>query len=146
MVFGCAQGGKIVSLCAAPVASGSKQTRLRYLSGSPQKLDLEITQAAHPEAFTAGVAALAGGGIDYVRVRNGDYAYVVYTGQTSSWSQDGWIVETRNAAVSHHICKQVATGEQVWGPVYSAKLPQASDGTTFRPPDWTGASPPRHVR
>ncbi len=146
VVFGCRQGGKTVSLCAAPIARSSKQTQLRYVFGSPQKIELEIDQSSHPSAFTSGVSGLAGGGIDFVRVENGDYSYVVYTGETPGWAQDGWIVEQHGTAVSHHICKRVATGQQVWAPVYAAKLSSSRDNVTFAPPDWVGASPPHHGR
>lgn len=142
VVFGCAQGHKVVSLCAAPAATGGGRTQLRYVYGTQSKIELEIPQATHPGAFTSGVAGLSGGGIDFVRVRNGDFAYVVYTGMTPGWSQDGWIVETRGSPVSHHICKRVATGENVWGSVYAAKLAIAPDSATFRPPEWVGAAPP----
>lgn len=142
VVFGCAQGRKLVSLCAALAASG--RTQLRYVYGTKAKLDLEISQSALPDAFSSGVAGLSGGGIDYVRVRNGDFSYVIYTGMTPGWSQEGWIVEAKSAPVSHHICKRIATGANVWGPVYAAKLPKAGDAQRFRPPEWTGAAPPRH--
>lgn len=146
VVFGCAQGRKVISLCSAPEPNGRGRTRLRYVYGTQSKIELEVSQAAHPDAFTSGIAALPGGGIDFVRVRNGDFAYVVYTGLTPGWSQDGWIVEAHGAAVSHHICKRVATGKDVWAPVYAAKLPTAPDSLSFRPPDWVGAAPPRSAQ
>jgi hypothetical protein len=146
VVFACAQGQDIISLCAVPAAYGSAQTQLRYVYGKQRKIKLEVSQAAHPEAFTSGVAGLAGGGIDFVRVRNGDFAYVVYTGLSPGWSQDGWIVEAHGSPISHHICKRVATGEKVWGPVYAAKLPRANDSASFRPPDWIGAARSRSAR
>ena len=145
IVFDCAQGRKVISLCAAQVPNGQGRTQLRYVSGTPGKVELEISQAAHPEAFTAGETGLSGGGIDYVRVKNGDFAYVVYTGMTPGWSQDGWIVESKGTAISHHVCKGGATGPDVWGPVYKAKLAKASDDQSFQPPEWVGAAPkPEH--
>lgn len=143
VVFSCAQDGKIISLCAPLAANGQSPAHLRYVSGAKGKVELEIAQAAHPEAFSAGETAVSGGGIDYVRIKNGDFAYVVYTGMSRSWSQDGWIVEAHGAPVSHHICKADATGPDVWSPVYAAKLPQASDNQAFQPPEWTGAAPPK---
>lgn len=145
VVFDCAQGRKVISLCAAQAPNGQGRTQLRYVSGTPGKIELDIAQAAHPEAFTAGETGLSGGGIDYVRVKNGDFAYVVYTGMTPGWSQDGWIVESKGNAISHHICKGGATGPDVWGPVYKAKLKTASDDQSFQPPEWVGAAPkPAH--
>ncbi len=146
VVFGCAQGHKVISLCATPAADGRQGAQLRYVYGMQSKVELEISQATRPDAFMSGVSGLSGGGIDYVRVKSGDFAYVVYTGLTPGWSQDGWIVEAHGSAVSHHICKRVATGERVWGPVYAAKLPRAPDSSTFRPPEWVGAAPPRSAR
>lgn len=143
VVFGCAQGHKLISLCASPAANG--RTELRYVYGTQSKIELEVSQSKRPEAFSSGVSALAGGGIDFVRVRNGDFAYVVYTGMTPGWYQDGWIVEAHGSPISHHICKRVATGEKVWGPVYAAKLPRAADSVTFSPPEWVGAAPPRRA-
>ena len=141
VVFDCAQGHKIVSLCAAPVPNGQGRTQLRYVYGAPGKVELEIAQAAHAQAFSAGETGLSGGGIDYVRVTNGDFAYVVYTGMSTGWSQDGWIVESKGGAVSHHICKGGATGPDAWGPVYKAKLATASDDQSFQPPEWVGTAP-----
>ena len=143
VVFGCAQGHKVISLCAD---TESGRTRLRYVYGTQSKIELEVSQAARPDAFTSGVAGLAGGGIDFVRVRNGDFAYVVYTGLTPGWEQDGWIVEAHGSAITHHICKRAATGSKVWGPVYSAKLPRASDSRVFLPPAWVGAAPSERPR
>ena len=145
VVFSCAQDRKIISLCAAQVPNGQGRTQLRYASGTSGKIELDIAQAAHPEAFTAGETGLSGGGIDYVRVRNGDFAYVVYTGMTPGWSQDGWIVESKGTAISHHICKGGATGPDVWAPVYKAKLAKATDDQSFQPPQWVGTAPkPAH--
>lgn len=141
VVFGCAQGGKLISLCAASATGARGRTRLRYLYGTRARIELDVSQAKHPDAFSSGVAALSGGGIDFVRVRNGDFAYVVYTGLTPGWSQDGWIVEAHGAPISHHICKRVATGADAWAPVYAAKLPSAPDSESFSPPDWVGSAP-----
>ncbi len=139
VVFDCAQGAKIISLCATADAKGP--THLRYVYGAKGKTELEISD---PAAFTSGITPLSGGGIDYVRVTNGDYSYVVYTGQTRGWSQDGWIVEHKGDQISHHVCKRDATGPDVWGPVYAAKLKPAPDAHDFSPPDWTGAAPAKH--
>ena len=146
VVFTCAQGGKIISLCAPLAAKGQSPARLRYAAGSKGKVELEITQADHPEAFSAGETAVSGGGIDYVRINNGDFAYVVYTGMSRSWSQDGWVVEAHGAPISHHICKTDATGPDVWSPVYAAKPRPAADNQAFQPPSWVGASPPKPKR
>jgi len=139
VVFGCAQGAKLISLCATATPHGP--TRLRYVYGAKGKPELEIKDQA---AFSSGITALSGGGIDYVRVKNAGYAYVVYTGQSRGWSQDGWLVEHDGAPVSHHVCKAGATGPNVWGPVYAAKLTPAPDADGFSLPDWTGAAP-RHA-
>jgi hypothetical protein len=136
-VFACAQGRKIISLCAAPPIAGATR-RLRYVYGAPGKIELEISQ---PDEFTSGITALSGGGIDYVRVRSGDVSYVLYTGQTQTWSQDGWIVQSKDTPIAHHICKAAATGANGWAAVYAAKLPADAASDTFSPPDWVGAPP-----
>jgi len=141
VVFDCAQGAKIISLCAA-ASKSQGPTRLRYAYGAKGRIELDVSD---PAAFTSGITALSGGGIDYVRVTHGDYAYVVYTGQSRSWSQDGWIVEHKGDAISHHVCRRGATGPDVWGPVYAAKLKAAPDADTFSPPEWTGGAPAKHA-
>jgi hypothetical protein len=141
VVFGCAQDHKLVSLCASAIGRGA--TQLRYVYGTKDKVELEVSQATRPDAFSSGGAGLSGGGVDFVRVRNGGFAYVIYTGMTPGWSQDGWIVEAGGSPISHHICRREATGKNVWGPVYAAKLRRASDDLRFRPPDWVGAAPPK---
>jgi len=141
VVFGCAQGAKLISLCATATPNGP--TKLRYVYGAKGKPELEITD---PAAFSAGITGLSGGGIDFVRVKTADFAYVVYTGESPGWSQDGWVIEHNGAPISHHVCKRGATGPDVWGPVYAAKLPQAPDDQAFNPPGWTGAKPSKHGR
>jgi hypothetical protein len=141
-VFGCAQGQKIISLCAAPAVNGGR-SRLRYAYGAPGKIEMEVSQ---PDAFTSGTTGLAGGGIDYVRVRNGAFSYIVYTGLTPHWAQDGWVVESNGSPISHHICRGGATGPNVWAPVYAARLSADPGSDTFSPPEWVGAAPRQAAR
>jgi len=136
-VFGCAQGQKIISLSATPAVDGGR-ARLRYVYGTQAKIELEVSR---PDAFTSGITALSGGGIDYVRVRNDEFSYVVYTAMAHEWSQDGWIVESNGSPISHHICRGGATGPNVWSPVYAARLPKAPDSDTFSLPPWLGTAP-----
>lgn len=142
VVFSCAQGRKVISLCASSTGAQGARTQLRYAYGALRKVELEVSQAMRPDAFESGVTALSGGGIDYVRVRNGDFAYVLYTGLSKGWSQDGWVVEANGTPISHRICKAGATGPKAWGPVYAARLPRSPDEATFLPPQWVGLAPP----
>ena len=145
VVFGCAQGRRIISLCAMPSAKRPGTIQLRYAFGTPNKIELEISQASFPNAFFSGLTSISGGGIDYVRVQNGTIGYVLYTGMRRGWAQDGWVVEDHGEPISHHICKTVATGNDVWGPVYDAKLAK-SLGSNFLPPEWVGNAPRRTTR
>jgi len=80
IVFACALGAKVVSLCEAPAATGvaaALQYRIGRAGGTPEMR--YPAPADDAPAFRAGSTALAGGGGAWVEFERGRYRYVVFS-------------------------------------------------------------------
>ena len=133
-VFSCPIGQKIVSLCS--IHRPDKTVLLRYVFGKPGKPELALTNAGEPRAPMAyGSLSYSGGGGDYIRVRNGRFAYVVYSAIGRGWEQEGLVVEKDGRRISAQQCggSRGALGPNGWQDVYAAHLPDDKAG--FEKPD-----------
>lgn len=143
VVFACRTGTKLVSVCADP-ASGPKTGYMQYRFGKPDSREtLEINWPEHPlpaSTISAGdTEAFSGGGAAWLRIRKGDYAYVVYSG-IGRWgpngrtqTKEGVVVEHRAKVIASLKCAQPATSEL--GPEWFGKVGIQSRGETFDLPD-----------
>ncbi|HEY2707391.1 MAG TPA: hypothetical protein VGI95_05000 [Caulobacteraceae bacterium] len=122
-VFSCAVGHKVASLCASPDL-GPTSGYLYYAYGKSGRADISVPEKnlAGRSAISRGVLGFSGGGADYVRVRHGAYAYVVYTGMAPGWERDGVVVERGGVRQSSLRCRGFALGRDAWKVVYGAKL------------------------
>lgn len=108
--YSCVTGSKIVSVCS-PGNAGAAQLRYRFgKAGSPPELSLGgATGPANP-AIYGRTEPFAGGGGAWVRFRNGNVAYVVYTGvgrwgeNGESATKDGVVVERRGEVIAKLEC------------------------------------------
>lgn len=133
-VFACPIGQKVVSVCST--RRPDKSVVLRYVYGKLGKPELSLANTAGSGApMTSGSLAYSGGGGDYVRVRNGPYAYVVYSAMGRGWEQEGLVVEKDGRRISAQTCggARAALGPNGWQDVYAAHLPDDKAG--FEKPD-----------
>jgi hypothetical protein len=131
VIFSCALGKKTASLCASKDLSATKGY-LYYAYGKPGALDLSAPEKAITarQNLTRGSIAYSGGGTDYVRIQNGAFSYIVYSGIGKGWEQEGVVVQKDGKTISSHICpaSMSALGPNGWQPVYGANLkPDTSD-------------------
>jgi hypothetical protein len=131
VVFSCALGKKIASLCASKDLSAAKGY-LYYAYGKPGALELSAPEKsiAARQNLARGSIAYSGGGADYVRILNGGFAYVIYSGIGKDWEQEGMVVQKDGQTISSHICPATvsALGPDGWQPVYGANLkPDTAD-------------------
>lgn len=130
-VFSCRIGARTASLCASHDL-GPSSGYLYYAFGKPGRTELSAPakNSAGRQDLTVGTLAYSKGGGDYVRVRNGAYAYVIYSAETPGWSQEGVAVEKGGAQISSLRCPAAASalGPDGWLPVYRAKLPSDQQG------------------
>ena len=138
-VFDCHLGQKVAELCASSDLTPTGG-RLYYIYGRPGAIELRLPNANDRASrpFAEGVLGFSGGGADYVRIKNGRFAYVVYSGFAPGWAQDGLVVERDGKRISSQICQGSAMGANAWQAVYTAKLPKDNQG--FDMPDVTRAS------
>jgi hypothetical protein len=92
VIFSCRTGAKMVSLCASKDASVTKGY-LQYRFGKPdsaEPMDLNIPEAqpVPSKAATGENVPYSGGGASWLRFRNGEYGYVVYSG-IGNWGPNG---------------------------------------------------------
>jgi hypothetical protein len=143
VVFACRTGAKLVSVCADP-ASGPKTGYMQYRFGKPERREaLEISwpeRLSPPSAMSSGdVEAFSGGGAAWLRIRKGDYAYVVYSGigrwgsNGQTQSKEGIVVEHRAKTIASLKCSQPVTSEL--GPAWFGKVGIQSRGELFDLPD-----------
>lgn len=132
VVFSCPVSHRIVSLCAS---RGISPTRghLRYAFGRPGHVETQISTGDAAASFSEGVIGYPRGGADYVRIRSGRTAYVVYAAMVPGWEQDGVVVERDGKRVKSLLCPGYALGPDGWAPAYAARL--AKDTQGFEVPD-----------
>jgi hypothetical protein len=132
--FSCPIGRKVVSLCVA--GRGSQPGVIRYVFGKPGNVELALVNSLGSDVrVTYGGLSYSGGGGDYVRVRNGPFAYVVYSALGRGWEQEGLVVEKDGHRISAKQCGGPggALGPNGWQDVYAAHLPPDKEG--FEKPD-----------
>lgn len=128
VVFDCRVGSKRVSVC------GSGPDRLQYRFGrADARAALELTLPEGPvparRAASGETVPFSGGGGSWLRFRNGDYRYVVYSG-IGRWGENGETVEKQGVVVER-------------GGRVVADLPCTGPLTSELGPDWfeqTGVS------
>ncbi len=143
VVFACRTGAKLVSVCADPTADPTKGY-LQYRFGKPDSrdpLELDWPESRSPPAMvaTGSTESFSGGGAAWLRIRKGDFAYVVFTG-IGGWgpagaiqTREGIVVERRGKAIATLSCAQPA--RSMLGPNWFAKVGVGSRGESFDFPD-----------
>ena len=103
VVFTCASGKKLISVCASSAITATSGY-LQYRFGTPG-LPLEIALpegAAHPlKAAFGQYEPYAGGGMSWLRFQRGDYRYIVYGG-AGRWGAKGETVVRQGVAVENN--------------------------------------------
>ena len=102
VVFSCRTGEKMVSACASQDA-GRSQGYLQYRFGKPDSTEaLEMSLPAGKlipsKAATGNTESFAGGGGAWLRFRNGQISYTLYTG-VGKWGPKGATQEKQGIAV-----------------------------------------------
>ncbi|MDB5430187.1 MAG: hypothetical protein JWP35_1303 [Caulobacter sp.] len=135
VIFSCHIRTKVASLCGSKTLNDT-EGYLYYAFGKPGAIEVSLParDGAWRQSVTGGVTGYSGGGLDYVRIRNNGYAYVIYSGEGRGWSREGVAVEKDGKFVANLACRDDAMGEDIWAPVYAAKLRQEED--QFDVPEW----------
>ncbi len=143
VVFACRTGTKLVSICADP-ASAPKKGYMQYRFGKlgdRETLDINWPENGLPPSVmsTGDADAFSGGGAAWLRIRKGDYAYVVYSG-IGRWGpngqtqvKEGVLVERGAKVITSLKCTQPATSEL--GPAWFGQVGIQSRGEIFDLPD-----------
>ncbi|MBK8287112.1 MAG: hypothetical protein IPK97_20860 [Ahniella sp.] len=126
VIFACRTGGKLVSVCASSDAAENAGS-VQYRFGVPEgegKIELTLPKGVVVPAKAANGASVpfSGGGGAWLRFRNGDYAYTVYSG-IGRWGPNGETIEKQGVVVERK-------GEQV------TNLPCTGPRTSELGPEW----------
>jgi hypothetical protein len=143
VVFACRTGSKLVSVCASPDATADSG-HLHYRFGKPgaaPPYELSLPRTATPPARSATGEAMpfSGGGGSWLRFRNGQHAYVVYTGigrwgpQGETMEKQGLVVEHRGEVLASLPCSGPYVSEL--GPVWFEQVGIEGGGEEFFFPD-----------
>ncbi len=102
VVFSCRTGEKMVSACASQDA-GRNQGSLQYRFGKPDssealEMSLPAGRTIPSRAATGSTLSFSGGGGAWLRFRNGQTAYTLYTG-IGKWGPKGATQEKQGLAV-----------------------------------------------
>jgi len=127
----CPVGKKTASVCASPDL-GPGHGVAQYRFGSPGHVELEFpTPPAHPRTFTQpGRVMFAAGGEQYLRVFNGDYAYVFYDGEGRGWQQRGVLVMRGERTLANLRCTGPDVGD--YGRLPKGTLAPESEADNLR--------------
>lgn len=106
IVFSCSAGKKIISVCSSENLS-SDTGYVQYRYGTKTMTELTFPeQKNHPKDFAkGGNLTFSGGGGSYMRLNNGTYSYIVYSGIGKNWEKDGLVVEKGGETLSNIPCK-----------------------------------------
>lgn len=143
VVFACRTGSKLVSVCASPDATADSG-HVHYRFGKPgaaPPYELSLPRTATPPARTATGEAMpfSGGGGSWLRFRNGQHAYVVYTGigrwgpQGETIEKQGLVVEHKGDVIANLPCSGPYTSEL--GPVWFEQVGIEGGGEEFYFPE-----------
>jgi hypothetical protein len=119
VVFSCAAGAKLISVCGAhPATSGIPYLQYRFgKPGMSPELVLPAARVRPSRAATGENVGYSGGGASWLRFRNGATSYVVYTG-IGRWGdngetlvKEGVAVERSGRLVTHISCSNEAISE-----------------------------------
>lgn len=105
VIFSCGtNNGRTVSLCASSTLTPS-QGYLQYRIGPANNLELVYSVSKeHPKAhFLSGSQMYSGRGSAYLKFRNGDYTYVVFTGIGKGWEKERVVVERSGKRVGDFV-------------------------------------------
>lgn len=103
-VFTCHPGDKRVSVCASKGATaqlGQLQYRFGPANGGPVDLVLPVNATAPARSATGESVGFAAGGGSWLRFRNGNHAYVVYSG-IGRWGRNGATEERHGVQVEQN--------------------------------------------
>lgn len=107
-VFSCSSAKKVIAVCASKDVAAD-HGYLQYRFGLPNKVELTIpADRSVPPATSAvsGNLVFSGGGGAYLRFKQGEYEYVVYTAIGKGWGEkDGVAIEKNGKRLSHVSCK-----------------------------------------
>jgi len=84
----------------------------RYGSiGSKPELSYPKNRVHPKNQFIAGRMMYSGGGGAYLKFRNGDYSYTIFTGIGKGWQKEGVVVEKSDKRIAFLQCKGPWTSE-----------------------------------
>jgi len=130
VVFACTTGKKLVSVCASEgLKPGAGAMYYRF--GTKDKIELAFPEAPTMPAKFASVGSLmySGGGATYLRLQNGGYHYVAYSGMGKGWDKQGVAVEKGGKIVANLLCKDLAGGDlESMGFFEKAGIPEDKSG------------------
>jgi hypothetical protein len=128
-VFSCRVGRKIASLCASEDL-GPSSGYLYYAFGNPGRIEASLPEQnlAGRTAISRGGLGFSGGGADYVRIRRGEFAYVIYAAIGKGFERDGVVFERNGLRRASLVCRRDALGKDNWQAVYNAKLAEDRQG------------------
>jgi len=131
-VVSCSVGKKILSLCASNDLS-QNSGYLQYKFGIKDKIEfIYPKEKIHPKGiFIYGSQMLIGGGADYVKFKNSNIQYLVYSYIRDQRGSEGVAVYKNNKLLKDFECKSWVLDVN-WGPVYSAELTE--DNQAFETP------------
>jgi hypothetical protein len=119
VVFSCAAGAKLISVCAShPATAGVPYLQYRFgKPGMSPELVLPAARVRPSRAASGENVGYSGGGASWLRFRNGATSYVVYTG-IGRWGdhgetivKEGVAVEQSGRLVTHISCSNEAISE-----------------------------------
>lgn len=105
-VFSCSVGQKTVSVCS----SGAS---VQYRYGPLGHTELRYPEELRPlnSYVSLGHLVFSSGEARYLRFVNGDYQYIVYSGDGRGWTQEGLVATKKGKVVSAKICDSIASIE-----------------------------------
>lgn len=135
VIFSCVtKRSKVISLCSSSILT-SEDGYLQYRFGPSNKPELVYPATyEHPKKlFQSGTQMYSGGGSAFLKFRNSDHIYVVFTGIGKGWKKEGVVIQKSGRRIAYLPCKgawQSEIGPDLFEKVEIPRDPNEREFTT----------------
>jgi hypothetical protein len=136
VIFSCATtNAKVISLCSSsPLTSSNGYLQYRFGPADKPELVYPATRAHPSKYFQLGTLLYSGGGGEFLKFRNGEYTYIVFSAIGKGWEKAGVVVSKSEKRIAYLPCKGAGRFEMPPQEFEQIKIPRDLNEADFEIP------------